>query len=261
MMVARPWRRSFAAVLAVFLLLAPTIVTGADMRRGAGQYTNSASYEGVDGYIRQSGMNMPNCSGHFVLSWIDIDRRGGPYGNFAWVQVGMHQGSFLNSCTQVRMYGELNDCGNTIPGVWYWKQDMGAPATPNYPVYVNRTGQSTTVPCPAMGISTVYEYAFRAGSFSSSPKFYGLLSASSGNANAQAEVFWNNGAPDNIGTNKWGLNHDGQPQSGYQLSLYQYPAQTWSSWSSSVSTSTFSDPALSRYQPSTWRYLRFTVND
>lgn len=259
----RASRRSVAALIAVVVLLAPSIVTGADMRRGAGQYTSSATYEGVDGYIRQGGIVMPNCSGHFVLSWLDIDRRGGPYGNFAWVQIGMHQGSFMSpaNCTQVRMYAELNDCGNTIPGVWYWKKDMGVPATPNYPVYVNRTGQTTTVPCPAMGISTVYEYAFRVGSFTSSPKFYGLISAASGNANAQQEVFWNNGSPDNINTNKWGLNHQGQPQSGYQLSLYQYPAQTWSSWSSGVSTSTFSDPALIRYQPSDWRYLRFQVHD
>lgn len=212
-------------LLSLVVVLAPTPVYAASTHIWEGQYS-PLGQEGVDGYIRQSGANLADCSSQAILSWVGV----APSGAQRWVQIGQTQGDLLGNCSpsDVRIYAEQQDCAPdpSVRGARYALWDFGKPPTPNYPVYVNRVGWTAIDPCTQ---GTDYAWAFRIGSFTSSPKAHGWILASSGYAEANQELIWVNSQPD-IGSNHWGLNHSGQVQSGYQLSLYQYPLGNWSAW-------------------------------
>lgn len=223
-----PARRSLAAlVLAALTAITPVQVAFGVTRLYGGVTNHVDRFAGANGYIRHSGINMVDCADNFVASWLGL----GEPNQERWVQIGQTQGDLLGNCaaSDTRMYAEQQDCGGAKYALW----DLGRPPTPNYPVYVNRTGATAIDPCTQQ---TDYQWAFRVGSLTSAPKAYGWVKMSSGTPSAVLEDMWTT-TRENIGTDKFGLNHSGAVQSGFGLSLYR-TSNSWTTWTASVAPNT-----------------------
>ncbi len=147
--LSRIYRVAIALCLAIGLTLPPSVTSAQEFRLYGGQLESGIDAQGIDGYIRHSGVVLPNCPTQFIASWLGV---GDPS---KWVQIGHTQGLVGGSCgsSSTKLYAEQNDCNFAKYGKW----DLGSPPTPNYPVYVNRTGATAIDPCTQ---GTDRQYAF-----------------------------------------------------------------------------------------------------
>jgi hypothetical protein len=171
-----------ATVLVAFVLSAGPVAAATPVY-GGWQTTN---FKGIEGYLRQ---NVTSSTTGLHAVWITLC---GHNSCGEWLQTGTYQGSFAGGSSpgSVHVYYEnVDPCGS------YYKGDLGAPGSADYPYRISPNGGARSFTCPNGVPFTGYSYAYRKGSYSSTPFFYGVISTSDGLAMAKTEV--QGGAPVN----------------------------------------------------------------
>lgn len=203
---------TFGALVAT----APKSFAGFDY---AGQW--GGNWQGIDGYIRGSGTtNVP--SPDHRANWIGISTEDGSGG---WVQMGVYQGYIANglvSPNHVDIYTEHHQC------IDKYDFDWGVPPSPNYPYYLTVVPNSYHYDSDCGNY--VWTFAFRKGSYTSSPFDTAILQSPTGEAIANTELYWpTNGTITPSGNDYFGTdsNHNASPS--YGLHVYNGGWQLWSS--------------------------------
>lgn len=219
-------------IAAAWFAASPTMVTATHMNYrvyGLHDLTSSMT-NGIDGYIRGSGIIMAHTD-NAVLEWVTLHGSGSPG---PWVQIGEYQGKVgicpgtkcISSPTGVRHYYETWSCS----GAAYSIVDLGSPPLPNYPVYVNWAGGYNLSDCGGS-----WYFPFRLGSWTSQPKGTGRMHGSLGYPQAALEDRFVHGQPhENINTVWFGLDAQGNVNSGFSLHLYTYASNSWARWTHSA---------------------------
>jgi hypothetical protein len=204
---------------------------------GGYQTTN---WKGIDGYLRQS-TTVSTTAVHFV--WITIC---GHSDCTHWTQTGTYQGDFAggSSETAVHIYYENVDaCGS------YFKDDLGAPPSADYPYYIKRNAAGVhTIICPGGMPRSAYTYEYRKGSLANSPFFLGNLGTDDGLAMAKTEI---QGSPP-INTDYFGCTSTFDCSTG-SFGLHLFNGTSWSLWTGSSTASHGNPPYLHTYN-SFWAF-------
>lgn len=237
-MASNPARRhkaiaAFALSLATFAAPNVALATHAYYRYYAGQQASSGT-NGIDGYIRGSGSIMLDPSDHAVAEWIGLVNGAGS--SFHWVQSGQYQGllGFSSSPNAIHLYYESLSCTGSV----YQWDDLGAPPTPNYPVYMNWAGGFSDQDCSS------YYFPFRVGSWTSAPVGTGRMQSSAGLPQAYVENRVRHGSPvEPIGNIRFGQDHAGNVSSGYGLHVYTRAWNQWSLWTANFPNGTTTTPS------------------
>jgi len=190
-----------------------------------------SNWNGIDGYIRQSGTVHLNSGLH--LDWITLCQHDSCS---QWTQVGTYQGYLTGHSNpdQVHVFYEnVNVCGT------YSNDDLGPPPTPNYAYYLSYDGNGQTgFYCPTHHTGYIIQY--RMGSIGSNPIFNGDLSTSDGLVLAKTE---DQGAL--LGTDYYGCQGVELCSNGsYGLHLYTSSTGIWSGWTGGSVPSNGNPPYL-----------------
>jgi hypothetical protein len=243
----RPMRVAIrAAVLAGSALLASIGIVSATSYAYGG-YVGGA-WSGIDGYIRQSTTSTL-ASDQVHADWVNIC--GTNCSTLVWAQTGTYQGTFRggSSPSAVHVFYENYDsCSD------YYANDLGAPASPDYPYYISWDGASShQIVCNDGSRVGVRTYEFRKGSFSNTPFYYGNLPQTSGDIEVLTEV--QNGAT--IGTDYFGC--DANKSCGN--ASYGIHVLNGSTWSTLTSASrSHSDPPWVHTYNNYWSFATCPVS-
>lgn len=219
----RPHRVASIAIASVIALL-HTQVAMAVAPSYAGWVTTS-NWKGVAGYMRQS-TTVPILSSQVHFMWLNLCASGCGQ----WVQTGTYQGAFAGgtSLGSVHVYYEnVDPCGS------YYVDDLGAPVAADYKYFISLYSGPQNFTC-ANGVPFQgYTFAYRMGSSTSPPYFFGVMSANSGPAYGNTEL---QGSPlPTINTDYFGCSPTfdcNNPDYGFRL----YDG-TWHTWTSSLASS------------------------
>lgn len=188
-------------------------------------YQTNYYYEGIDGYLRQSGTLMVPCCLHAVFIGI---LAGGS--SSQWIYFGTYQGYLPNSQSPggVDTFWEKGDqC------LLYGQGSLGAPDPPSRAYYLQYDrGGFHAGPCGGY-----YSYELRIGSANNPPVKYLNTGASSGRVQANTEL--QGGIA--VATDRYGCAPDlscTNPSYG----LHLYTGGSWPAWTSSVSTAILTPP-------------------
>jgi hypothetical protein len=223
--------RLVAVLLALSVSFPGTALASHVSYRVYAYQTLASGTNGIDGYIRGSGIAMQHTD-HAVAEWVTLLAEP-PGQELMWVQTGQYQGlagvcpgtRCISSPNRVHLYFETRSCNATV----YSIMDLGAPPNPNYPVFVNWAGGSNLNDCGTYGGS--WYFPFRIGSWTSQPKGTGRLNQSWGYPEAALESRYLHGrSPEDIGLVWFGLDNNAQVNNGYGLHLYTRATNTWNLW-------------------------------
>jgi hypothetical protein len=235
---------AFCGVIALAGLLTPLPARAASDPFTYSGVVSSGIFEGIDGYIRASTTTAIDEPDHRA-DWINLCTD-----NCAtWVQIGAIQGYAsdagytIYSPTAEDMFIE-----NQSP-CYYFNADFGTPPTPDYPYYIAYDGHRTVDVCG----HTVYEYAFKKGSWSSSPVGYGYLPSYAGQPFSREELEWVSGSQPPSGSDKFGCDPSFNASSSYGIHLTNNEGSTWPLWTAAEDPSAtgFADSNMT-YSKATW---------
>jgi hypothetical protein len=206
-------------------------------------YVGTTTYRGIDGYIRQSGtVPLSGLQGHAV--WINLCNSTCS----EWAQTGTYQGTFEggSSLSAVHVFHEnVNPCGE------YTADDDLAPASANYPYYINDDGQGLrTLVCPDGSHLSAYRFLYRKGSFGATPFFTGYMSSNYNDPSAMTET---HDAPP-INTDYLGCQAPGVCSNGsYAIHVYT-ASSTWISWTGPTDPPYHSNPPFLHTYHNFWAF-------
>lgn len=213
----RPARLGSVALLVGALMVMSSGPVVAVITHVSAGWGTTASWKGVDGYIRQSTTTtLSGTQAH--VNYINICGTNCD----SWVQTGTAQGNTplgpaTYSTVQI-FYENWDACDD------YWFSLVGAPPTPNYPFYLSWDGGSSyNQSCNDGRHQTAYVWEWRKGSFTNAPFHYGNLGFSSGQASAATEVL----DSATIGTDRFGCDHN-KVCSSAAYGIHVYDGSTWS---------------------------------
>lgn len=222
--------RAIAAAVTFILLTAPVALASS----AYGGYIPNSSWEGVDGYIRQSG-TVSTTAAHF--DWITVCNNANCD---EWVQQGTTQGCWNGGCStsSVVMYTEILDvCGDYYPTNW------SAPPSPDYPYYLYYNGGGArTILCLNGSKRTGYYFDFARGSLGG-VFTQGALDTTTGEIQAATEV---NPPGSVIGTDYYGC--DASKSCGNQsYGMHLYNGSSWTTWTAASTKLTGNPPFVHTY--------------
>lgn len=228
---------SFALVLIATEPAAQGFTSENNTRLYAGQKLGSGT-NGLDGYIRHSGVTLQHYPNTAVADRFGLTRIDSNWGGLHWTQVGVFQGRAGVGCpsgpecvshTGTGIFGE-----NLRPDTIYDLVDGGAPPTPNYPYYIQWNGVS----CGQF--PTMCAFAHKAGSVLNPPFDWGYMSGSWGVPEAAYESFYPQGTTQREGLNNdyFGLDSNQQINPSFAIHFYSYATNTWFPWTQSAFPST-----------------------
>jgi hypothetical protein len=201
---------------------------GPPLRHYSLEYLTSGS-NGIDGYVRGSGSNLSDPMNQAIGEWVSLTTFAAPQ---MWVRIGQAQGC-LGKCPgnpciytpiTIHLFAENQNCN----GQSYRLTDIGQTPSPNYAVYVNWAGVGPE-PGFCLGQNS-YEFPFRTGSWTSSPKAYGYMESSTGGLEAGLEVHNLNAFP-TVGTTYFGTDNNHNVNGSYALHTYVKATNQWLLWS------------------------------
>jgi hypothetical protein len=186
----RPTYRGVMALLGVGLVLILTASTTLAITRSYAGWSANADKLGIRGYIQQPDSG--SVPGESVASWVGLcgysctDHAYADGGSgFQWVQLGMYQGTFA-CCDSVSVVSQYRE--NVDPCGTYYSHDL-TPPDQNRQWYSVRWDGHAAWPfnCPDGTRFLGYVFAYKKGSPSNDPFWYGVMATNDGRADTYTE--------------------------------------------------------------------------
>lgn len=229
-----------SSLILVCLLAVPNTALGTTWYRVYGLQQLLSGTNGIDGYIRGSGIVMHDTE-DAVSEWLTIYYNPSitpDQSDLEWVQIGQYQGALGESCpggtkcihslTGAHLYYEYRSCNGSV----YSIKDLNAPPTANYPVYIGWSGGSNVNDCGTYGGS--FYFYMRVGSWTSTPVGTARLNQSWAFPEAALEDRYPAGqTPEHINTTWFGLDNSAHPNNSFGLHLYTKATNAWNLWNQS----------------------------
>jgi hypothetical protein len=232
-------------VLAVLTVLARSSPAGAttDAYIYAAQIDTASTSDGVDGYIRDSGIASIPTPDH-VAEWIGLDHIPDlQTGTIAgWVQAGQLQGVVggVGGAAEIKMYGEWAEC--FVGGIpdYYHIQDFGfPPSSSNYDqaMYIYYDGNQVQYRNCDGSIGTWYEYVWTVGTVYGPVLMRFNMPVQFLYAQAAQEEYYV-GSELHIGTDRLGLDPNGLVNDSYGLHRHNGVSH-WAVWTAASFPGTY----------------------
>lgn len=205
--------RSAIATLALLPLMASSVLAASPTYAG---WSSNGYWKGVNGYLRQA---VTGATAALHANWINLCPR---TGCSKWVQTGTFQGEFAGGSSHSAvhiLYENVDGCGD------YYRGDLGAPPSLDYPYGLNYSGAVISIQCDLHDHQDAFQYRYTKGGVTTAPFFLGTMPSVDGTAISATEL---QGNPP-ISTDYFGCD-PGLACSQTAYGLHLYNGSTWSSW-------------------------------